>query len=58
MAVPRSHEVDADYSSRTSHQVASPERYESWRDYAFSEAPELASDALSDDTPAAGIRTV
>jgi len=58
MSVPLAHDVDADYTSRQSHQVITPERFATWHDYAFSDAPELVSENLGDGTPATGIPTV
>jgi hypothetical protein len=35
-------DANADYTPRRSHLVETPDRFTSWRDYAFSSAPELA----------------
>jgi hypothetical protein len=47
-----------DYPSRPSHRVDTPEGYDTWRDYAFSSAPELAEHDEHPATPVGGIRTV
>jgi hypothetical protein len=47
-----------DYSSRAAHQVESPDSYQTWREYAFSETPELVGDGVADATPVEGIPTV
>lgn len=54
----RPHDANADYPSRRSHLVETPDRFTSWRDYAFSSAPELGDYEPEDPTPATGIRTV
>jgi hypothetical protein len=41
MSIRRAAEADADYLARTTHKVEAPDRYEDWRTYAFSNAPEL-----------------
>ncbi len=58
MAVPRPNEADADYLARAAHQVDAPDRYDDWRAYAFSNAPELLDDTRQNDSPARDQPTV
>ena len=51
MPSPRADEADAEYLARTAHQVEAPERYEDWRAYAFSNAPELLDDSRQNGSP-------
>ncbi len=51
------HAVDAQFALRSTHHVDAPENYEDWRDYAFSDAPELIDD-LDVMTPLTGVQTV
>jgi len=50
--------AETDYPSRVTDVVATPDRFSSWRDYAFSSAPELVEELDPDQTPARGIPTV
>mgnify|MGYP005813316197 CR=1 FL=1 len=60
MSLRRAHDVDAEYANRSAHQVDTPENYGDWRQYAFSDAPELVDDLADLDviTPLAGVPTV
>jgi hypothetical protein len=58
MTFVRTDEADAEYLARVAHRVDEPERYGDWRTYAFSNAPELASDSAAPATPVGGIPTV
>jgi hypothetical protein len=40
--------TDADFPSRASHVVDTPDRYGDWREYAFSSAPEFIEGAAAD----------
>lgn len=51
MSVRHPDAADPDFASRPSHVVDTPDRYEDWRTYAFSSAPELTD---NDPTPAEG----
>ena len=51
-------DADAEYPSRHTHLVETPDRFTSWRDYAFSSAPELVESEPADTTPGSGTRTV
>lgn len=55
------YDANADYTPRRSHLVETPDRFTSWRDYAFSSAPELAETASpepGDATPMKDATTV
>jgi len=58
MTSPRADEADAEYLARTAHQVEAPERYEDWRAYAFSDAPELLDDQRESPSPSGSVPTV
>ncbi len=58
MSIRRAAEADADYLARTTHKVEAPDRYEDWRTYAFSNAPELRDAEPVTDIAAEGNPTV
>ena len=52
------YDANADYTPRHSHLVETPDRFTSWRDYAFSSAPELADHEPEEAPEMADIHTV
>lgn len=47
------YDANADYTHRRSHLVETPDRFTSWREYAFSSAPELGDLAEGEPQDAA-----